>query len=47
MLGGVEAADPAVLALVAVVLAATLLLASYGPARRAANTDPARALRAE
>lgn len=47
MLTGVKPTDPVVLSAVAVVLAATLLAASYGPARRAANTDPARSLRAE
>jgi putative ABC transport system permease protein len=47
MLTGVQAADPLVLSLVTGLLASTLLAASYGPARRAARTDPARALRAE
>jgi len=47
MLSGVQASDPLVLLLVTGLLAGTLLLASYGPARRAAGTDPVRALRAE
>jgi hypothetical protein len=47
MLGGVRATDPAVLAAVVALLAGTLLLASYGPARRASNADPSRALRSE
>jgi ABC-type antimicrobial peptide transport system permease subunit len=47
MLGDVPAADPAVLAAVVLLLTATLLAATWGPAREAANADPARALRSE
>jgi len=47
MLGGVPATDPAVLGAVVSLLTATLVAASYGPARRASNADPAGALRAE
>ena len=39
--------DPATLAIVAVVLAVTALLASWLPARRAARVDPMLALRSE
>jgi putative ABC transport system permease protein len=42
---GVEAIDPATFAVIALVLIATVLLASLPPARRAAGTDPIRALR--
>jgi ABC-type antimicrobial peptide transport system permease subunit len=43
----VPALDPAVLAIAIVGLAAAALLASWLPARRAARTDPMRALRQE
>jgi predicted permease len=42
---GVKAADPTVFAATCVVLAATLLLAGWLPARKAANLDPTIALR--
>jgi putative ABC transport system permease protein len=45
MLYRVEPADPATLATVAALLMATLLAASWVPARRAARTDPAVTLR--
>jgi ABC-type antimicrobial peptide transport system permease subunit len=44
---GVEPWDAATLSLVAAALAASALLASYVPARRAASVDPAEVLRAE
>ena len=44
---GVSAADPVTLAAVAVLLVLTALLAGYLPGRRAAATDPVRALRAD
>ena len=47
LLFGVSPVDPATYAAVAIGLAATALLASYLPARRAARTDPAVALRWE
>jgi len=47
MLFDVKPADPAVLAAVASLLAATALVASYLPARRATRIDPLDALRAE
>ena len=47
LLYGVKPADPLTLAVVAAVLAATALLATYIPARRAIRMDPMRALRHE
>ena len=47
LLFGVSSMDPATYAIVAIGLAATALLASYLPARRAARIDPATALRWE
>jgi macrolide transport system ATP-binding/permease protein len=47
LLFGVQAWDATTLVAVAVVLAASALLASYLPARRAASVSPAEALRAE
>ena len=47
LLFGVRSWDISILAVVAAVLTASALLASYIPARRAANTDPTQALRAE
>jgi putative ABC transport system permease protein len=47
MLFGVGAADPATLAVVAVLLAVVALAAGYVPARRAARVDPSVALRSE
>lgn len=44
---GVGAADGMTYAAAAIVLAAVALLAAYGPARRAARTDPLTALRAD
>jgi ABC-type lipoprotein release transport system permease subunit len=45
MLFGVEPQDPLTLGVVAAVLLAVTLLASWLPARRAARVDPAVALR--
>ena len=44
---GVEPYDLEMLGLAVVLLAAVILLAAYGPARRAARVDPVTALRAE
>jgi ABC-type antimicrobial peptide transport system permease subunit len=44
---GVRPVDPATFAGVALLLLAVALLAAWGPARRAARTDPARILRAD
>jgi ABC-type lipoprotein release transport system permease subunit len=47
LLFGVEPFDPATYGAVSLGLAATALLASYLPSRRAAAVDPVDALRAE
>jgi putative ABC transport system permease protein len=47
ILFGVSPLDPITYATVALVLMGVALLASYVPARRAANLDPVRALRTE
>jgi ABC-type antimicrobial peptide transport system permease subunit len=47
LLFGVSAADPATLAAICGVLAASALAASWAPARRAARLEPSRVLRAE
>ena len=47
LLYGVRPADPAVLGVVSALLACVALLASFVPARRAANLDPIRTLRHE
>jgi hypothetical protein len=44
---GVSPLDPAAYGMVAVVLAAAALAASYGPARRATHVDPAMTLRTQ
>jgi len=47
LLFGVQPTDPLTIAAVAAFLAAIALVATWIPARRAAGTDPAIALRAE
>jgi putative ABC transport system permease protein len=47
LLFGVNAVDPVTYAAAAIGLGGTALLATYLPARRAARTDPADALRRE
>jgi len=47
LLFGVQAWDAETLIAVAMVLAASAMLASYIPARRAASVNPTEALRAE
>ena len=47
LLYGVEATDPATFASMAALLAAAALTACMAPARRAAQSDPAIALRSE
>jgi putative ABC transport system permease protein len=47
LLYGVKPEDPSVFAAVALILAATAVLASWGPALRAAVVDPVIALRCE
>jgi ABC-type antimicrobial peptide transport system permease subunit len=47
MLFGIEPTDPATFGTIAVVLIGGAAVACYVPARRAARTDPARALRSE
>jgi ABC-type antimicrobial peptide transport system permease subunit len=47
LLHGVERVDPLTYGSLAVVMVAVALLASFLPARRAANGDPVRALRSE
>ncbi len=47
LLYGIQPFDPASLVTAVLFLAATALLASYAPARRAANLEPMRALREE
>jgi predicted permease len=47
MLFGVDARDPLVFVSVAALLGAVALVASYGPARRAAGVDPVEVLRGE
>jgi predicted permease len=47
MLFGVTPGDPATIAAALVVMLAVAMLATYGPARRAARLDPTRALRCE
>jgi ABC-type lipoprotein release transport system permease subunit len=47
MLYGVSPADPLTFAVIALLVAAIALLASYVPARRASRIDPTEALRAD
>jgi predicted permease len=47
MLVGIGAADPLAFGVATVVMTGVLLVATWAPARRAAETDPMRALRAE
>jgi putative ABC transport system permease protein len=47
MLYAVSPADPLTFAVIALVVAAIALLASYVPARRASRIDPTEALRAD
>jgi len=47
LLFGTSATDPATFTVVAALLMAISLLASFVPARRAANTDPVATLRSE
>jgi ABC-type antimicrobial peptide transport system permease subunit len=47
LLYGITALDPPTLAIAPIVLAVTVVLASLGPARRAARVDPMTALREE
>jgi putative ABC transport system permease protein len=47
LLFGVSATDPWIFALMAAIVVVVALVASYGPASRAARLDPVRALRSE
>ena len=47
LLVGVSAVDPISFTATALMFAVVLAIAAWGPARRAATTDPATALRAE
>jgi ABC-type antimicrobial peptide transport system permease subunit len=44
---GVSARDPLTLVAAGIILIATMMMAAYIPARRAAHVDPVQALRAE